>query len=84
MLQLCGPRFEVLKNGSLYIKELRYGDQARYGCIAGNSGGFSRQETHLLVRGEGSNRRPVYVAVGEEFRMYGMLGCPRFQLFLKS
>ena len=45
-------RVVVLKNGSLYIKELRYDDEARYGCIAGNSGGFSRQETQLFVRGE--------------------------------
>ncbi|XP_037072794.1 tyrosine-protein kinase-like otk [Pollicipes pollicipes] len=47
---LDDPRFSFFKNGSLYIKELRYEDEARYGCIAGNSGGFSRREIQLLVR----------------------------------
>ncbi|XP_043202540.1 inactive tyrosine-protein kinase 7-like [Amphibalanus amphitrite] len=52
---LDDSRVVVLKNGSLYIKELRYEDEARYGCIAGNSGGFSRQETQLLVRSSESD-----------------------------
>ncbi|XP_037080569.1 inactive tyrosine-protein kinase 7-like [Pollicipes pollicipes] len=43
-------RFTKFENGSLYISELQMGDTARYGCIAGNSGGFSREEIQLLVR----------------------------------
>ncbi|XP_071450356.1 inactive tyrosine-protein kinase 7 [Hetaerina americana] len=47
-------RFIVLENGSLYVKEIQPGDDGKYGCTAGNSGGFKREEVTLLVRsGEG-------------------------------
>ncbi|XP_046400427.1 inactive tyrosine-protein kinase 7-like [Ischnura elegans] len=47
-------RFVVLENGSLYVKEVQPGDDGKYGCTAGNSGGFKREEVTLLVRsGEG-------------------------------
>ena len=45
-------RFSVLENGSLYVREVQYGDEARYGCIAGNSAGLAHREIQLIVRCE--------------------------------
>ncbi|KAI5704032.1 hypothetical protein M8J75_001262 [Diaphorina citri] len=43
-------RFEVLKNGSLFISEVHQSDEGKYGCTAGNIKGFKRVETTLIVR----------------------------------
>ncbi|XP_013793895.2 inactive tyrosine-protein kinase 7-like [Limulus polyphemus] len=43
-------RFQVLNNGTLYIKEAHMNDKGKYGCTAGNSGGFRRAEVLLVVR----------------------------------
>ncbi|XP_015603298.1 inactive tyrosine-protein kinase 7 [Cephus cinctus] len=50
MNNLNSPRFEVLPNGSLYIKEVYLGDEGKYGCTAGNSGGLKREEVQLNVK----------------------------------
>ncbi|CAH0547715.1 unnamed protein product [Brassicogethes aeneus] len=42
-------RFSVLKNGTLFISEVRREDENRYGCTGGNSGGFNRKEMKLTV-----------------------------------
>ncbi|XP_074645987.1 inactive tyrosine-protein kinase 7-like [Tubulanus polymorphus] len=44
-------RFKVLNNGSLYVKQIFREDRGRYGCTAGNSGGFEREEIFLEVAG---------------------------------
>ena len=41
--------FQVLSNGSLYISEVYMEDMGKYGCTAGNSGGFQREEIYLHV-----------------------------------
>lgn len=51
MNNLEDSRFEVLKNGSLYIKEVYLSDEGKYGCTAGNSGGLKREEFQLNVKG---------------------------------
>lgn len=51
MNNLDNPRFEVLSNGSLYIKEVYLSDEGKYGCTAGNSGGLKREEVQLNVKG---------------------------------
>ncbi|XP_076365318.1 inactive tyrosine-protein kinase 7-like isoform X1 [Tachypleus tridentatus] len=43
-------RFQVLTNGTLYIKEAHMADNGKYGCTAGNSGGFRRAEVLLSIR----------------------------------
>ncbi|CAB3378154.1 Hypothetical predicted protein [Cloeon dipterum] len=43
-------RITVLKNNTLFIKEVLQIDEARYACIAGNTGGFKREEVQLIVR----------------------------------
>ncbi|CAK9831165.1 Inactive tyrosine-protein kinase 7 [Anthophora retusa] len=50
MNNLNNSRFEVLGNGSLYIKEVYIGDEGKYGCTAGNSGGLKREEVQLNVK----------------------------------
>lgn len=50
MNNLNNSRFEVLANGSLYIKEVYLGDEGKYGCTAGNSGGLKREEVQLNVK----------------------------------
>ena len=40
----------MLENGSLLIQEAHLSDQGKYGCTAGNSGGFKREEVSLFVR----------------------------------
>lgn len=52
MNNLNNSRFEVLGNGSLYIKEVYMSDEGKYGCTAGNSGGLKREEVQLNVRGK--------------------------------
>ncbi|XP_022705480.1 tyrosine-protein kinase-like otk [Varroa jacobsoni] len=44
------PRIEMLDNGTLYIHEVHVGDSGRYGCTAGNRGGFKRTEAKLTVK----------------------------------
>lgn len=44
-------RFQILDNGTLHVSAAYKTDHGRYGCIAGNSGGFKRLETELVVRG---------------------------------
>jgi PTK7 protein tyrosine kinase 7 len=41
--------FQVLKNGTLYVSQIFVEDRGRYGCTAGNSGGFEREEIFLEV-----------------------------------
>ncbi|KAK3919401.1 Inactive tyrosine-protein kinase 7 [Frankliniella fusca] len=50
MNDLNNPRFVVLENGSLLIQEAHLSDTGKYGCTAGNSGGFKREEVSLFVR----------------------------------
>lgn len=42
-------RFHVMPNGTLFISEVHKDDNGKYGCTAGNSGGFKRLEISLLV-----------------------------------
>ncbi|KAK2149181.1 hypothetical protein LSH36_463g04044, partial [Paralvinella palmiformis] len=42
-------RFRTLPNGSLYVVETYLDDVGKYGCTAGNSGGFQREEVYLHV-----------------------------------
>lgn len=46
------PRMIVMPNGTLYITEAYLSDEGKYGCIAGNSGGFKRVEVQLNVKGK--------------------------------
>ncbi|ODN06678.1 Tyrosine-protein kinase-like otk [Orchesella cincta] len=43
-------RFQVFENGSLLVTEVLKEDDGRYGCTAGNSGGFIREEVRLIVK----------------------------------
>lgn len=43
-------RFHVLENGTLLVQEVHMADSGKYGCTAGNSGGFKREEVTLIVR----------------------------------
>jgi len=45
-------RFHVLENGTLLVEEVHMADGGKYGCTAGNSGGFKREEVTLIVRSE--------------------------------
>lgn len=45
-------RFHVLENGTLLVQEVHMTDSGKYGCTAGNSGGFKREEVTLIVRSE--------------------------------
>lgn len=51
MNNIDNPRFQVLSNGSFYIKEVYLSDEGKYGCTAGNSGGLKREEVELNVKG---------------------------------
>lgn len=44
--------FKVYENGTLIIREVYREDDGKYGCIAGNSGGFEREEAYLRVASE--------------------------------
>ncbi|XP_017889172.1 tyrosine-protein kinase-like otk [Ceratina calcarata] len=50
MNNLNNSRFEMLGNGSLYIREVYLSDEGKYGCTAGNSGGLKREEVQLNVK----------------------------------
>ena len=42
----------MYENGTLIIREVYREDDGKYGCIAGNSGGFEREEAYLRVASE--------------------------------
>lgn len=63
MNNLDNPRFEVLSNGSLYIKEVYISDEGKYGCTAGNSGGLKREEVQLNVKGIFSVHAIYYIII---------------------
>ena len=42
-------RFRVLENGSLLVNETHLSDGGRYGCTAGNAGGFKRHEVVFIL-----------------------------------
>lgn len=52
-------RFEVLENGTLYIKEVHREDENNYGCIAGSSAGLNRKEIRLIVHSKSSTRTKI-------------------------
>jgi len=41
----------MLDNGSLFISQAYMEDTGRYGCTAGNTGGFDRSEVYLTILG---------------------------------
>lgn len=43
-------RFKIFDNGTLLLNEARQDDAGIYGCIIGNSAGFKRSETMLIVK----------------------------------
>lgn len=43
-------RFQVYENGSLFLQEAHLSDTGRFGCTIGNSVGFKRSETLLIVK----------------------------------
>lgn len=45
-------RFHIYENGSLLLHEARQDDSGRYGCTIGNSAGFKRSETHVVIKRE--------------------------------
>ncbi|KAK1136250.1 hypothetical protein K0M31_000815 [Melipona bicolor] len=69
MNNLNNSRFEVLGNGSLYIKEVYMSDEGKYGCTAGNSGGLKREEVQLNVRAGDTYRFDVDLEVGDDGSM---------------
>ncbi|XP_076311733.1 inactive tyrosine-protein kinase 7-like isoform X1 [Tachypleus tridentatus] len=56
-------RFQVLENGTLYVSEAHRNDEGKYGCTAGNSGGFRRTEVKLVVQ-SGESYSPNLVGAG--------------------
>lgn len=48
-------RFQVLQNGTLLVHSVHMEDEGQYGCIAGNSGGFKREEVTLIVKSKTFN-----------------------------
>ncbi|XP_029033905.2 inactive tyrosine-protein kinase 7-like [Osmia bicornis bicornis] len=69
MNNLNNSRFEVLGNGSLYIKEVYLGDEGKYGCTAGNSGGLKREEVQLNVKAGDTYRFDMDPEVGDDGSM---------------
>ena len=45
-------RFQVLKNGSLLVKDAKFTDSGRYTCQADNVDGFVSETANVLVLGE--------------------------------
>ncbi|KAG5675919.1 hypothetical protein PVAND_005778 [Polypedilum vanderplanki] len=43
-------RFHIFENGSLLLHEARQDDSGKYGCTIGNSGGFKRSESHVVIK----------------------------------
>ncbi|XP_012277648.1 tyrosine-protein kinase-like otk isoform X2 [Orussus abietinus] len=69
MNNLDSPRFEVLSNGSLYINEVHLGDEGKYGCTAGNSGGLKREEVQLIVKAGDGYRSDMDLDAGDDGSM---------------
>ncbi|XP_061943350.1 inactive tyrosine-protein kinase 7-like [Apis cerana] len=69
MNNLNNSRFEVLGNGSLYIKEVYMSDEGKYGCTAGNSGGLKREEVQLNVKAGDTYRFDMDLEVGDNGSM---------------
>lgn len=63
----------MLKNGSLYVKEVHMQDAAVYGCTIGNSGGFNREEATLFVRGMVSTEKPVKIKLQRNWKIFCLL-----------
>ena len=59
--QRSADRFTVQPKGTLIISNVQRDDQGRYGCTAGNAGGFKRAEIHLIV--QGTTNRCILMAV---------------------
>ncbi|CAH0388728.1 unnamed protein product [Bemisia tabaci] len=63
-------RFLILENGSLLITEVHLNDEGKYGCTAGNSGGFNRSEVFLNVISEGYHPGPDgWMDSGDDFML---------------
>ncbi|XP_064621209.1 inactive tyrosine-protein kinase 7-like isoform X2 [Lineus longissimus] len=62
-------RFKVLKNGTLYVSQIFIEDRGRYGCTAGNSGGFEREEIFLEVASSDQYMRDKQKKDDEGFSM---------------
>lgn len=45
-------RFHIYGNGSLLLHEARQDDSGKYGCTIGNSAGFKRSESNLVIKRE--------------------------------
>ncbi|KAJ8678842.1 hypothetical protein QAD02_014629 [Eretmocerus hayati] len=50
MNNIDGQHAQMLPNGSLLFNEVHLDDEGKYGCTAGNSGGFRREEIYLAVK----------------------------------
>ncbi len=60
---------QVMPNGSLYVSEVYMEDMGKYGCTAGNSGGFEREEIYLNVASKSHltstySKRRVFITTG--------------------
>ncbi|XP_066594792.1 tyrosine-protein kinase-like otk isoform X2 [Prorops nasuta] len=66
---LESPRFEVFPNGSLYIREVYLSDEGKYGCTAGNSAGFKREEVQLNVKAGDSYRSDLDMDAADDGSM---------------
>ncbi|KAF5297401.1 hypothetical protein FQR65_LT01332 [Abscondita terminalis] len=60
-------RFQVLENGTLYIKEVHREDENNYGCTAGSSAGLNRKEIRLIVH----TREGYHPNVGDGYHPNG-------------
>ncbi|CAL7946572.1 unnamed protein product [Xylocopa violacea] len=69
MNNLNNSHFEVLSNGSLYIREVHMADEGKYGCTAGNSGGLKREEVQLNVKAGDTYRFDMDLELGDEGSM---------------
>lgn len=45
-------RYRIFPNGTLQLQEARQDDAGVYVCVAGNSAGFKRVESSVIVKGE--------------------------------
>ncbi|XP_076657921.1 tyrosine-protein kinase-like otk [Halictus rubicundus] len=69
MNNLNNSRFEVLGNGTLHIIEVHLGDEGKYGCTAGNSGGLKREEVQLNVKAGDTYRFDMDLEVSDDGSM---------------